>query len=97
MNRYASLAAAILLLTATCTAGAWQRWEQGWYADGSSDSVPSGQRLDRSDLTYKSQYAADTAEDPGFGQGFYGWSYLLASPVASPIATTRTVVRNDPR
>ena len=97
MNRYASLPAAIFLLTAACTAGAWQRWEQGWNADGSPDSIARGQRPDRSDLAYKSQYAADRAEDPGFGQGFYGWSYLLASPVASPLATTRTVVRNDPR
>jgi len=51
----------------------------------------------RADQGYTTQYAGDGTAESGFHQGYYGWTYLQASPVAAPLATARTAVKDDPR
>ena len=99
MNWYASTTAAALLLAAACTAGAWQGWALGQHTPEGRHAAYGGQTLEpvRVDMRYPTQYAGDGAADTGFDQGFYGWSYLLASPVAAPLATAWTAVRDEPR
>ena len=99
MNRYASITAAALLLAAACTAGAWQGWALGRDMDAALKAAHSGRAQESVlvDERYATQYAGGSAADSGFDQGFYGWSYLMASPVAAPLATAGTAVMDDPR
>jgi len=97
MNRLASVTVAASLLAAACAAGAWQGWGLAPRAHEDRQVAEDGRQQEaaQSGVHDGEEYAAYGGSGADVRHGFYGWSYLFASPAGAPLDATLKAVRDD--
>ena len=97
MNRFASVTVAASLLAAACTTGAWQGWGLVQRADEDRLAVKEGRQQEtvQGGGALPMQYAAYGDSGTDIQNGYYGWSYLFASPAGAPLVAAQKAVRDD--
>jgi hypothetical protein len=92
MNRFAPATVAAVLFAAASTFGEWQIWSGGQQEGPRQDADRGSLRQEQFGKGTGHRYRLALDHDGGFppARGFYGWSYLDASPFARPLAANQT-------